>query len=146
MEVFNLFSGHISQEGLARIHSQRQRQGLITDLRIIIIMGDQLRPVLHYLKVISCSQSRYKPSWRNMAVDRRAEALHQEYVDNARRVDSQYSGTAPGTVGPVKEKFKRVQGVVFGAFGEASEPVHRLIDHLATSLVADLSQVFSCES
>ena len=39
---------------------------------------------------------------------------------------------------PVEEKLlssERVQGVVFGAFGEASEPVHRLIDQLATSRV-----------
>ena len=41
-------------------------------------------------------------------------------------------------VGPVETKllsFERVQGVVFGAFGEVSEPVHRLIDQLATSRV-----------
>ena len=31
--------------------------------------------------------------------------------------------------------FERVQGVVFGAFGEASEAVHSLIDYLATSRV-----------
>ena len=37
-------------------------------------------------------------------MDRRAEALQQEFVDKARRVDSQYGGTAPGTVGPVEEK------------------------------------------
>ena len=69
---------------------------------------------------------------------RRAEALHQEYVDNARRVDSMYGGTEQVTVGPVEEKlfsFEKLQGVVVGAFGEASEPVHRLIDQLATSRV-----------
>ena len=112
MEVFNLFSRYISQEGLARIHSHRQ--GLNPDLRIAIQVGDQPRPVLHELKVFNCSQSRYKPSWRDRAVDRRAEALHQEYVDKARRVDSQYGGTAPGTVGPVEEKllsFERVQSL-----------------------------------
>ena len=31
--------------------------------------------------------------------------------------------------------YERVQGLVFGAFGEASEPLHRLIDHLADSRV-----------
>ena len=69
-------------------------------------------------------------------MDRKAEALHQEYVDKARSVDSQNGGTAPGTVGPVKEKlllFQRVQGVVLRDFSEASEPVYRLIDHLTTA-------------
>ena len=59
-------------------------------------------------------------------------------MDKARAVDLQYVRTAPGVVGPVEEKllsFERVQGMVFGAFGEASEPVHRLIDQLATSRV-----------
>ena len=31
--------------------------------------------------------------------------------------------------------YERVQGLVFGAFGEASEPLHRLVDHLADSRV-----------
>ena len=32
--------------------------------------------------------------------------------------------------------FERVRGIVFGAFGEASEALHQLIDHLATSRVS----------
>jgi len=32
--------------------------------------------------------------------------------------------------------YERVQGLVFGAFGEGSEPLHRLIDHLADSRVS----------
>ena len=43
-----------------------------------------------------------------------------------------------GDTGPVEQRllsYERVQGVVFGAFGEASQPVHRLIDWLATSRV-----------
>jgi hypothetical protein len=93
---------------------------------------------LHEIKVISCSQTRYKASWKERAVDRRAEALHQEYVAKARRVDRQHLGVGEGVVGPLEMKllsFERVQGVVFGAFGEASEPVHRLIDWLATNRV-----------
>ena len=40
--------------------------------------------------------------------------------------------------GPVEAKllsYERVQGLVFGAFREASEPLHRLIDYLAISRV-----------
>ena len=97
MEVFNLFSRHIPQEGLARIDSNRQKQGMIPDLKIVLPVGGQLRPVLHELKVISCSQSRYRPSWTVRAVDRRAGMLHQEYVDKARSADQVYGGVAPAS-------------------------------------------------
>ena len=138
MEVFNLFSRYIPQEGLSRINSHRQRQGLIPDLRILLPVGPENKSVLHEVKVISCSQTRYKPGWEERGVDRRADMLHQEYVSKARKVDRDYVGTEVGEMGPVERKllsFERVQGVVFGAWGEASEPVHRLIDVLATSRV-----------
>ena len=53
-------------------------------------------------------------------------------------MDQEFVVTQPGEVGPVEAKlltFERVRGVVFGAFGEASEPLHQLIDQLATSRV-----------
>ena len=87
---------------------------------------------------ISSSLSRYKPGAEERAVDKRAGELHQEYIVKARSVDQRFGQVPPGTIGPVEAKllsFERVQGVVFGAFGEVSEPVHRLIDHLATSRV-----------
>ena len=62
MEVFNLFSRLIPQQGLARIDMFRQRQAMVPDFRIVLPMEGQVRPVLHELKVISCSKSRYKPS------------------------------------------------------------------------------------
>ena len=36
MEVFNLFSGHVRQEGLSRLERAKQRQSLVPDLRIAI--------------------------------------------------------------------------------------------------------------
>ena len=72
-------------------------------------------------------------------MDRRASQLHEEYVSKARQVHRQYVGTMPGEVGPVEAKllgFERVRGIVFGAFGAASETLHQLIDYLATSRVA----------
>ena len=87
MEVFNIFSRFIPQEGLARFESARQRQGLIPDMRVVYQVGGQPRPVLQEIKVISSSQSRYKPSWEDRGVDVRAGHLHQEYVDKARLVD-----------------------------------------------------------
>ena len=36
LEVFNLFSGHIRQEGLSRLEQHQQRQGLVPDMRISV--------------------------------------------------------------------------------------------------------------
>ena len=127
MEVFNLFSRLSPQAGLSRIESQRQRQGVVPDLKINLSVGGQVRPVLHEIKVISCSQSRYSPTSTERAVDQRAANLHQEYVQKARAADQKYGGTEPGTVGPVEQNllsFDTVCGVVFDNFGECSEGVH----------------------
>ena len=103
------------------------------------------------LKVISASRSRYprNPQPRDgvRAVDRRAAGLTAEYLRKARQVDQQFCGTpAPppliqGTqqqqaraIGPVERRllqFGEVQGWCFGAFGEASEGVHHLVERLA---------------
>ena len=37
--------------------------------------------MLHEIKVISCNQTRYKPSLETRAVAKRADQLHQEYVE-----------------------------------------------------------------
>ena len=59
-------------------------------------------------------------------------------MDKARRVDRLYCDTEPGEVGHIEAKllsYERVRGLVLGAFGEASKPVHQLVDVLATSRV-----------
>ena len=51
-------------------------------------------------------------------------------------VDQNYGGVMPGEVGRVQRKletFGEVRGLVFGAFGEASEGVHELIQVVAQS-------------
>ena len=136
MEVFNLFSGLIPQDGLARIDSNRQRQSIVPDLKITLSNGGETRQVLHELKVISSNQSRYKPSWVKRGVDKRASDLHDEYVTKARNTDQNHGGTVPGQVGRVEAKllsFPKVEGIVFGNFGEVSEATHALVDALATS-------------
>ena len=138
MEVFNLFSRHIPQQGLARIESGRQRQGMVPDFRITIPEAGQTRPVLHELKVISFGKTRYKPGCNDRAVDVRARNLHDEYVVKARKADQQYGGVEVGRRGPVESKllsFGRVQGIVFGNYGEVSEATHKLLDIIATSRV-----------
>ena len=70
------------------------------------------------------------------AVDHRAGELQTEYLRKARNTDRAYCGTAEGAIGPVETKLASmgaVRGVVFGAFGECSEPLHELIQYLAVS-------------
>ena len=99
------------------------------------------------LKIMSASRSRYprNPLPRDgvRAVDRRAAGLTADYLRKARNVDQQYCGTpAPGNqqqprvIGPVERRlleFGEVHGWCFGAFGEASEGVHHLVERLAES-------------
>ena len=69
VEVFNLFSGHIPQQGLARVDQGRQRQAMVPDFKIVIPFAGQTKPMLHELKVISFGKTRYKPGCQKRAVD-----------------------------------------------------------------------------
>ena len=136
IEVFNIFSRHIPQAGLARIDRHRDRQGMVPDMKITLTTAGVSRQVLHEIKCISSSQSRYKPSWSERGVDKRAEQLHQEYVEKARRADQQHGGVEQGVVGPVERKlltFPKVEGIVFGNWGETSQATHHLVEELASS-------------
>ena len=128
MEVFNLFSGLVRQEGLSRIEAAQQRQSLVPDLRIAIQpqavadaeVARDLRMrrggaarggggtveggVLHEVKVISCSKTRYKPNSQKRAVDARADLLQQEYLNKAKEADRKYNQVPIDTVGPVQRK------------------------------------------
>ena len=171
MEVFNLFSGAVRQEGLSRLERAEQRQGLVPDLRITVppllgrhrggAVGSQdeeeeeeeraaaraatvwngnvrVSPVLHEMKVISCSKTRYRPSWDTRAVDVRASHLQEEYTKKAQAADRRYNGVPEGEVGPCERKLVElgaVRGLVAGNFGEVSEPWHALLSALATNRV-----------
>ena len=109
---------------------------MVPDFKISLNIGGEPRQVLHELKCISSSQSRYKPSWEVRGVDKRAEQLHQEYVTKARKADQDHGGVVPGTIGGVERKlmtFPEVEGLVFGNWGEASQATHQLVEALATS-------------
>ena len=57
-------------------------------------------------------------------------------MTKARNTDQNHGGTVPGQVGRVEAKllsFPKVEGIVFGNFGEVSEATHALVDALATS-------------
>ena len=78
---------------------------------------------MNKLKVISSNKSRYKPGCKDRAVDKRAEALPQEYIGKAQEADRKYNGVQPGVIGGVKQKLislGEVRGVVAGNFREFS--------------------------
>ena len=155
VEVHNLFSGVMHQPGLSRAEQARQYQGIVPDMRITLPgVGDggggigapglpagglagQSSSVLHELKVISSSRTRYQPNFARRAVDVRASQLQGEYIAKARAADRRH-GVGEGVVGRVEAKLVslgQVQGLVAGQFGEVSEATHALIAALATSRV-----------
>ena len=103
-----------------------------------------------------------RSSQRNQvrAVERRAEGLTEAYAKSAREVDWRYCGTSrpppaqpgaarpPRQTGPVERRlnsYGRVNGWVFGAWGETSDEVHALVQKLAEARVGrveSLARVF----
>ena len=56
--------------------------------------------------------------------------------EQCRKVDRTYQGTTEGEVGPVQrllESYGDILGLVIGQYGEASQGVHDLVSHAATS-------------
>ena len=90
--------------------------------------------VLHEVKIISCSKTRYKPNSLKRAVDARADLLPQEYLNKARGADQKHNQIPQGTIGPVERKLVElgeVRGIVSGNFGEISGNTHALVAALA---------------
>ena len=106
------------------------------------------------LKFISACKTRYprnpRPRAGTRRVDRRADGLTDEYCKTAREVDWRHCGTPrpppaqpgaalpPRQIGPVETRlnsFGQVKGWVFGAWGEASQDVHSLVQTLAEARV-----------
>ena len=136
VEVFNLFSGLLQQQGLSRIDSHRDRQAMLPDFRITLNLQGQSIPTLQELKIISASRTRYKVTQMKKAVDKRADKIHEEYLLKARTADQNYGGAVEGEQGRVERKllsYPKVEGLIFGAWGEASEAVHSLVEVLASS-------------
>jgi len=99
--------------------------------------GRAKRSVLAELKLLSCCPSRYKTgraSGGARAVEARARGLQGDYERKAGGADRKFCGVQQGEVGPVLAKlrsFGAVKGLVFGAWGEASQGVHELVQQLA---------------
>ena len=136
-EVYGLFAACIPQAGVqaAQAQTRRQRQGMVPDFLIHVDWDGTERPTLFELKTLHHGSTTYPSAGRRCeAVARRARALPSEYLGKAREADRRFCGTSAGEVGPVERKlrsFGEVRGLVFGAWGEASPDVERLLGTLA---------------
>ena len=141
VEVWGLFSHLIPAEALSRFESGRARQGLVPDFRFQVPsdLGES-QVALAELKVISCCKTWYAPGAGNRvrATNKRAQGLQAIYKNKARALDQTISGTTEGQRGPVErrlDEFGPLIGLCFGAWGEGSNDVHRMVDMLAKSRI-----------
>ena len=113
----------------------RKRQAIVPDFRLELPSptggtSNQLAE----LKVISCCQSWYPLGGKQRGTDKRAGGLKTEYRNKARKVDKDILGVEGHHKGPVErrlESYGELLGLCFGAWGEASEGVHYLVQTLA---------------
>ena len=125
-EALNVFAGQTGEGGGG--------QGLIPDFILYEMRGPQGR-CLADVKCISVCATRYaaarfSQNKRAEAVATRARMVHGDYIRKAKHADKTYNNTLPNQVGPIEAKlqtFPQTQGLVFGAYGEVSEEVERLL-------------------
>ncbi|MEM6960101.1 MAG: hypothetical protein AAF645_30775, partial [Myxococcota bacterium] len=92
---------------------------------------------LFEVKTLAFCPSRYpavavaRNNGRPNPVDRRAAAIHCEYVAHAKVADERYADVPPGaSTDPFRQRLAdlgTVRGVIFGAFSEASHVLHSLV-------------------
>ena len=138
VEVWGLFSHLIPAAALTRMERGRKRQAIVPDFRIEMPLPTcgGTRPQLAELKIISCCETWYPAGGRVRGTDKRAGGLQQEYRKKAKNVDKNVLGIVDGQKGPVErrlDEFGQVLGLCFGAWGDASEGVHQLVQTIAES-------------
>ena len=101
-----------------------------------------MQEYLAELKIAHLSRTHYRETdnagadERKQGIRRRAAQIPREYVAKAQQADQKYCGTPAGQVGPIEQRlraFQRVMPLAFGAFGETSDDVERLMETLAQS-------------
>ncbi len=138
-EVYGLFAACMPQQSRTQASRMpaRKRQGRVPDFIFTVAIDGPERNLLFELKMLHVGISTYRETeHRCEAVARRARALPAEYATKARRLDQRFCNTPPGSVGPVEAQLRTydpVRGLVFGAWGEASPDVGRLLSVCATS-------------
>ena len=137
VEVWGLFSHLIPAQALTRMERGRKRQAIVPDFRIEMpTPTGGTSPQLAELKIISCCETWYPAGGRVRGTDKRAGGLQTEYRKKAKKVDQEVLGQGGEVRGPVErrlDEFGDLLGLCFGAWGEASEGVHQLVQTLAES-------------
>ena len=146
-EVFGAFRDLIPVNALQQVDEGLQRgrgrQGLLPDFRFEL-PSPQGEPTyrLAELKTIGVVCKWYPRSGpsarRSKGVERRSSRLADEYRRPLAALDERYHGTLQGQVGPLVRRldsYGQLQGLVVGAFQEASKDVHSLLDVLADTKV-----------
>ena len=110
------------------------RRGLVPDATLAAGVGPDRLVECKFLHwgVTTYTKADLEHERRCRSVERRAEAVHGEYVNKARRLDARHCGTVPGTApGPVEARLLglgEVQPLVVGHYGEVSAFVDELAD------------------
>ena len=79
------------------------------------------------------------------AVKQRESTVWSEYLRHARELDRRFSNGAT----PIEDRlrsFTEARGLIFGAFGEASEDVHALVSIAATKIADDKWQLYGART
>ena len=143
-EVFGLFRDLIPTVALdedANLQRGQGRQGLLPDFRLEFPSPlGQPEHRLAELKIIGAVKTWYPRKGncarRKKGVERRKDELQEEYRKPLAALDRMYHGTQGGEVGPLVRRLQgygQLQGLVVGAFQEASKDLHALLDTLADS-------------
>jgi hypothetical protein len=96
--------------------------------------GDRIGDV----KTISFTASNYGGANRTKngaAVENKANKVHKEYLDKARKADIKWNNTPQNAIGPIESRlneFGTVIPFVFGYLGEANKAVRTLLKEIAT--------------
>ena len=154
-EVYGLFAAAMSsaqqQRVASRYHTPAKRRGIVPDF---VARDESEADRLMDVKTMALCRSWFSRSLLTQAargeiVRRRAVRVHNDYVDHAQTIDQQCCQTRRGTVGPVERKlasYGKVQGLIFGPFGEVSAEVRRLVVHAANSVSAHHHQTMGART
>ena len=124
---------------MALAYQQRRRRGFLPDGEVEI-KGRRLLIDLKTIHLSLADGGFYRPASlgaRAGNVAERARRVPIEYVDHARRLDDRHHGVDRDDArgGPVLAALRAwppVLGLIFGAFGEASDEVEELVQEVAT--------------
>jgi hypothetical protein len=150
MEPSDMFSSVLPQAGRQRFERDRENRGAM-DIRPDFVIKIDGHEKLFDVKTIVWCFSKYRSSFIRgsgpaaQAAQARADAVHPDYCRHGAKFDETYAGVPRGAngrtpydaPGPVLQKllsFGVVQGLVVGAFSEASDAVYDLARRCAKGL------------